>query len=214
MSLIPEEHKEHLRSELSEKLENPVKIIMFTQEVECQFCMQTRQLITELAALNDKIKVEIYDFVANSEKAKGFGVDKVPAIVIMGEKDYGIRFYGIPYGYELQTLLEGIINVSRGRTDISEETKKRLKEIKTPIHIQVFVTLTCPHCPIVARIAHKFALENDLIKADVIDAGEFPHLGLKYGVMGVPKTIINEKIEFIGALPEDLFLEHVLLAAY
>jgi glutaredoxin-like protein len=176
--------------------------------------MQTRQLITELAALNDKIKVEIYDFVANSEKAKGFGVDKVPAIVIMGEKDYGIRFYGIPYGYELQTLLEGIINVSRGRTDISEETKKRLKEIKTPIHIQVFVTLTCPHCPIVARIAHKFALENDLIKADVIDAGEFPHLGLKYGVMGVPKTIINEKIEFIGALPEDLFLEHVLLAAY
>lgn len=214
MSLIPEEHKEHLRSELSEKLENPVKIIMFTQEVECQFCMQTRQLITELAALNDKIKVEIYDFVANSEKAKGFGVDKVPAIVIMGEKDYGIRFYGIPYGYELQTLLEGIINVSRGRTDISEETKKRLKEIKTPIHIQVFVTLTCPHCPIVARIAHKFALENDLIKADVIDAGEFPNLGLKYGVMGVPKTIINEKIEFIGALPEDLFLEHVLLAAY
>jgi glutaredoxin-like protein len=214
MGLIPDEHKKHLRMELNEKLENPVKIVMFTQEVECQFCVQTRQLINELAALNDKIKVEIYDFLADSEKAKEYGVDKVPAIVIIGEKDYGIRFYGLPYGYELQTLLEGIINVSKGRTDISEETKKKLREIKTPVHIQVFVTLTCPYCPMVASIAYKFAMENDLIKADVIEASEFPHLALKYGVMGVPKTVINEKTEFVGVLPEDLFLEHVLLATY
>ena len=213
MSLIPDEHREHLRIELDEKLEKPVKIIMFTQEVECQFCMQTRQLINELAALNDKIKVEIYDFLKDSEKAKEYGVDKVPAIVIVSEKDYGIRFYGIPYGYELQTLLEGVINVSKGRTDVSEETKKKLGEIKTPVHIQVFVTLTCPYCSIAASIAYKFAMENDLIKADVIEASEFPHLALKYGVMGVPKTVINEKTEFVGVLPEDLFLEHVLLAA-
>jgi glutaredoxin-like protein len=195
-------------------MENPVKIIMFTQEVECQFCAQTRQLINELAGLNDKIKVEIYDFVKDSEKAKEYGVDKVPAVVIVGEKDYGIRFYGLPFGYELQTLLEGVINVSRGRTDVSEETRKKLKEIKTPVHIQVFVTLTCPYCPIVAIIAYKFAIENDLIKADVIEASEFPHLAVKYAVMGTPKTVINEKTEFIGALPEDLFLEHVLLATY
>jgi len=214
VSLIPDEHKEHLRMELNEKLEKPVKIIMFTQEVECQFCMQTRQLINELAALNDKIKVEIYDFLKDSEKAKEYGVDKVPAIVIVSEKDYGIRFYGIPYGYELQTLLEGVINVSRGRTDVSEETRKKLREIKTPVHIQVFVTLTCPYCPVVATIAYKFAIESDLIKADVIEASEFPQLAVKYAVMGTPKTVINEKIEFIGAFPEDLFLEHVLLATY
>jgi glutaredoxin-like protein len=214
VSLIPDEHKEHLRMELNEKLEKPVKIIMFTQEVECQFCMQTRQLINELAALNDKIKVEIYDFLKDSEKAKEYGVDKVPAIVIVSEKDYGIRFYGMPYGYELQTLLEGVINVSRGRTDVSEETIKKLREIKTPVHIQVFVTLTCPYCPVVATIAYKFAIESDLIKADVIEASEFPQLAVKYAVMGTPKTIINEKIEFIGAFPEDLFLEHVLLATY
>ena len=214
MSLIPDEHKEHLRMELNEKLEKPVRIIMFTQEVECQFCMQTRQLINELAALNDKIKVEIYDFLKDSEKAKEYGVDKVPAIVIVSKKDYGIRFYGIPYGYELQTLLEGVINVSRGRTDVSEETRKKLREIKTSVHIQVFVTLTCPYCPVVATIAYKFAIESDLIKADVIEASEFPQLAVKYAVMGTPKTVINEKIEFIGAFPEDLFLEHVLLATY
>lgn len=212
MSLIPNQHRDHLRSELSEKMENPVKIIMFTQEVECQFCAQTRQLINELAALNEKIKVVIYDFLGESNKAKEYGVDKVPALIIMGEKDYGIRFYGLPFGYELQTLMEGVINVSKGRTDISEKTREKLREVKTPVHIQVFVTLTCPYCPIVASTAHKFAMENDLIRADVIDASEFPHLGYKYGIMGVPKTVINEKIEFVGAVPEETFLENVLLA--
>lgn len=214
MSMIPSEHKEHIKKELEEKMEKSVKIIMFTQEVECQFCAQTRQLVEELATLNDKINVEIYDFLADSEKAKEYGVDKVPAIAIVGEKDYGIRFYGIPYGYEFQTLIEAIINVSKGKVDLSEKIKKKLEEIKAPIHIQVFITLTCPYCPMVASMAHKFALESDLIKADVVDVSEFPHLAYKYGVMGVPKTVINEKIEFVGAVPEDIFLEHVLLAAY
>ena len=76
------------------------------------------------------------------------------------------------------------------------------------------MTLTCPYCPVVATIAYKFAIESDLIKADVIEASEFPQLAVKYAVMGTPKTVINEKIEFIGAFPEDLFLEHVLLATY
>ncbi|MEM3577305.1 MAG: thioredoxin family protein [Candidatus Bathyarchaeia archaeon] len=212
MSLIPEEHKGHIKSELEEKLEKPVKIVMFTQEVECQYCAQTRQLLNEVAALSDKISLEVYDFVADAEKARAYSIDKVPAIAIVGEKDYGVRFYGLPYGYELQTLLEGIITVSRAKTDLPDEIKARLKEIKVPVHIQVFVTLTCPYCPIVASLAHKFAIENDLIRADVIEVGEFPHLGLKYGVMGVPKTVINEKVEFVGALPEDLFLEHIILA--
>ncbi|MEM3695830.1 MAG: thioredoxin family protein, partial [Candidatus Bathyarchaeia archaeon] len=122
-------------------------------------------------------------------------------------------FYGLPYGYEFGTLLDGIISVSRGRADILEETREKLKRVKTPVHIQVFVTLTCPYCPAVASLAFKFAIESDMIKADVIDVSEFPHIGHKYGVMGVPKTVINEKVEFLGAVPEDVFLEHVLLAA-
>jgi len=81
------------------------------------------------------------------------------------------------------------------------------------VHIQVFVTLTCPHCPVAAAMAHKFAVENELIRADVVDANEFPQLALKYGVMGVPKIVVNEKVEFVGAVPENMFLEQVLLGA-
>jgi glutaredoxin-like protein len=213
MSLIPDEHREHIKNELAENLVNPVRLIMFTQQLECQMCAQTKQLVTEIAALNDKIEAEVHDFVADAELAKQYGVEKIPAIVLLGRKDYGVRIYGLPYGYEFQTLMSALMIVSQGRTDLSEETKTKLKTVRTPVHIQVFVTLTCPHCPTAASMAHKFAVESELIKADIIDAGEFPQLASKYGVMGVPKIVVNEQIEFVGAVPENVFLDHVLLAA-
>lgn len=211
MSLIPEEKREQIKSQLAQNLVNPVRLIMFTQEMECQFCVQTKQLVTEIAQLSDKILAEIHDFVADADLAKQYGVDKVPAMVLVGAKDYGVRLFGLPYGYEFQTLMSALTIVSQGRTDLSEATKAKLHEINTPVHIQVFVTLTCPHCPAAAAMAHKFAVENDNIKADVVDASEFMPLAVKYGVMGVPKVVINDKIEFVGAVPENVFLEHVLL---
>jgi glutaredoxin-like protein len=185
---------------------------MFTQEMECKFCVETKQLMIELAALNDKINVEVHDFVADADLAKEYGVDRIPALVIMGEKDYGIRFYGLPYGYEFQTLLDDLKTVSSRTTDLLEETKAKLHEIKTPVTIRVFTTLTCPHCPAAAITAHKFAMENPLIRAEVIDAGEFPELAIKYTVMATPKTVVNDKVEFVGAVSEDMFLKQVLLA--
>ena len=214
MSLIPDDKKELLKNDFNEKLVDPVKIVMFTQELECRFCSDTRNLVQDLATLNDKITAEIHDFVADAAKAKEYGIDKIPAIAIIGKKDYGVRIYGIPYGYELQTLIEAIINVSKGKTDLSDNTKSILKEVKSPVHIQVFVTLTCPHCPAAAAVAHKLAIESDLVKADVIETSEFPDLAMKYNVIGVPKIVINEKIEFVGAFNEDLFAEHVLLGAF
>ena len=214
MSLIPDDKKEMLRNELNEKMENPVRIVMFTQELECRFCSDTRQLIQEFAALNDKITAEVYDFVADADKAKEYGIDKIPALAIIGKKDYGVRIYGIPYGYEFQTLIEATINVSKDKTDLSDKTKAILAEVKAPVHIQVFVTLTCSHCPVAAAIAHKLAVESDMVRADVIDASEFPTLAQKYAVIGVPKIVINEKVEFVGAFNEDLFAEQVLLGAF
>lgn len=213
MSLIPDDKKELLRNEFNTRLEDPIKIIMFTQEIECRFCSDTRQLAQELAALNSKISFEVYDFMANAAKAKELGIDKIPALAIIGRKDYGVRIYGIPYGYELQTLISAIINVSRGKTDLSDRTKAILADVKAPVHIQVFVTLTCPHCPAAASIAHQLAIESDMVRADVIDSSEFVTLAQKYSVIGVPKVVINEKVEFVGAFNEDLFAEHVVLGA-
>ena len=212
MSLIPEEHKQHVKAELNEKLTNTVKLIMFTQEIECPFCKETRELIQEIGGLSDKIEVTIYDFVKDKEQATLYRVDKVPAIVVLGEKDYGIRYYGLPFGYEFQTLFEDLVSVSSRNSGLSEETKAKIKALDKPVHIQVFVTLTCPYCPITASLAHKFAMESDYITAEVVDVNEFPQIGIKYNVFGVPKTVINEKVEFISVVPENVFLEHVLAA--
>ncbi len=211
MSLLPEDKKQLLIKDFKTKLVDPVKIVMFTQEVECRFCSQTRQIALEMPTLSDKITTEVYDFMADGDKAKQYGIDKIPALAIIGKKDYGVRIYGIPYGYELQTLIEAIVNVSKGATDLSDKTKQILKDVKTPVHIQVFVTLTCPHCPAAAAIAHKLAVESDMVRSDVIDSSEFTDLAVKYNVVGVPKIFINEKVEFVGAFNEDLFAEHVVL---
>jgi alkyl hydroperoxide reductase subunit AhpF len=132
VGLIPDDKKELLKRDFKEKLDHPVKILMFTQEVECRFCSDTRELVQELATLNDKIAVEVYDFVADAQKAKDYGIDKIPALAIIGEKDYGVRIYGIPYGYELQTLIEAVITVSKGKTDLTDKTKTILTEVKSP----------------------------------------------------------------------------------
>ena len=216
MSLLPDDKKELLKADFKEKLDYPVKLVMFTQETECRFCSDTRQLVQDMATLSDKLSVEVYDFMKNADKAKEYCVDKIPALAIIGAKDYGVRIYGIPYGYELQTLIEAIINVSRGRgkTDLSDKTKQILSEIKNPVHIKVFVTLTCPHCPAAASVAHKLAIESDMIIADVIETSEFPDLAMKHNVIGVPKIVVNDKVEFVGAFNEDLFAENVLLGAF
>lgn len=213
MSLLPADKRELLQNDFKMRLVDPVKLIVFTQEMECQYCSQTKKLAQEMGHIDEKVTTEVYDFIADSAKAKELGIERIPAIAVIGKKDYGVRIYGIPYGYELQTLVEAIVNVSKGVTDLSDKTKAVLKDLKSPVQIKVFVSLTCPHCPSAAAIAHKLAIECDQIKADVIDSGEFPDLSLKYNVIGVPKIVINDKIDFMGEFNEDLFAEHVLLGS-
>jgi glutaredoxin-like protein len=154
----------------------------------------------------------VYDFVKDEAKVKEYSVDKVPAIAVVGSKDYGIRYYGIPYGYEFSGFIETILNVSKGATNLSEDTKGKLRTLDKPAHIQVFVTLTCPYCSIAGGLAHKFAVESSMVRSDVVDVGEFPHLAQKYSIMGVPKIVINERTELVGAVPEAQFVAHVLQA--
>lgn len=212
MSLIPEKDRNFLRKEFAEKLVNDVRLVVFTQEMPCAFCRETLELAKELAELSPKIKVEAYDFVKDQIRARELRVDKIPAVAVIGAKDYGVRFYGMPSGYEFSSFVGAILDVSRGDSGLSQKTREALKRVDGPVHIQVFVTPTCPFCPAAVRLAHRFAIESEMIWADMIEAMEFVPLAQKYAVTGVPKIVINEKYEVAGALPEDLFLMHVLRA--
>ncbi len=195
-----------------EALQKPVKLINFSQELECQYCRETRTLLEEVAAISDKIELSVYNFQLDKEKAEQFQIDKIPATVVMAEKDPGIRFFGIPSGYEFASLLEAIELVSSDKSPLSKETLDALATIDSNVHIQVFVTPTCPYCPSAVATAHALAHASDHIRADMIEATEFPHLVNKYGVMGVPRVVINEHTFFEGALPENLYVAKVLEA--
>ncbi|MCS4541998.1 MAG: thioredoxin family protein, partial [Euryarchaeota archaeon] len=111
--------------EFEEKMKDEAKILVFTQETECPLCKETRELVQEIAALSGKIKVEIYDFIKDSEKAKEYYINKIPAIALVGKKDYGIRFFGAPAGYEVSPFIEDIIDVCFYRNDESLRKDKR-----------------------------------------------------------------------------------------
>lgn len=211
-SMLRDRDKAFLRSRFESQLQEDVRLVVFTQEFECEFCAEVRELAEELASLSDKIRAEIYDFQSDRSLAERWRVDKIPALLIFGDREYGIRFFGMPSGYEFMTLVDDIIDVSRRSSRLNPSVKERVRAIDEPVHIQVFVTPTCPYCPLAVRVAHQMALENPVITADMIEVLEFPHLANRYQVMAVPKIVINDAVAFEGAVPEQLFLEYVLAA--
>lgn len=207
---IDDQLKSELQKALSVLTKN-VKIVFFTQELECQYCRETRAILTELSEISDKLSLDVKNFVIDKEEASKYGVDKIPATVLLDEndKDYGIKFYGIPSGYEFASLLEDIKLLGTGETGFSKEFEDKVKKINNDVHMQVFVTPTCPYCPQAVIIAHRFAYLNDKIKSDMIEATEFPHLSQRYNVRGVPRTVINETTFLEGAAPEYMVLDKV-----
>ena len=141
MGLLDERDRREVQKQLT-VLTGSVRLINFTQELACQYCRETEELLREVSELSDKISLEIYNFQLDKDKAAQYKVDKILATVVEGTKDYGIRFYGIPLGYEFVTLLEAIKDVSRGSTDLPPEAKTSLTQVQKPIHLQVFTTPT------------------------------------------------------------------------
>ena len=149
MPLLDDRVQKQVRTALAD-LQSPVTLVMFTQgeggALECAFCGETRQLVEEVAKLSDRITVEIRDFQADANLARSYGIDKIPAIVLdtggAAPRDHGIRFYGIPSGYEFSTFIEDLRLVSRGSAGLGAPTQDAIARITRPVRIQVFVTPT------------------------------------------------------------------------
>ncbi|GBC98215.1 Alkyl hydroperoxide reductase subunit F [bacterium HR17] len=222
MALLSERDRKKLQEFFNSHMVRPVKLVLFTQAQRlvwtpwsqpCQFCKETEQLVRELVDLSPLIAADIHDFDRESALAERYSVDKVPALIVSDESGRSnIRYFGIPAGMEFTALIEDIVMVSQGKTNLSADVQAKIRAVDRPVHIQVFVTPTCPYCPRAVRIAHQFALENPRITADMVEATEFPDLAERYRVLAVPKVVINDKVSFEGALPEHLFALYVLKA--
>ena len=149
MPMISPEDQQTLQR-LFEGLEGDVTIINFTQREslliipgqECGYCKETRELLEEVTALSQKLHLETKDFVRDKQEADSLGVTRIPAFVLQGRAKGKVRYFGIPAGYEFSTLIEDIIDVSKGTTNLSNKTREALTTVDQDLHIQVFVTPT------------------------------------------------------------------------
>ncbi|HSV96881.1 MAG TPA: thioredoxin family protein [Spirochaetota bacterium] len=196
------------------KLADRVNLLYFTQEMECGICKETHEFLNEFTSLSDKIGLVVFDFVKDRDKAAYYRIDKIPAIVLLdkNDNDTGVRFFGLPGGYEINSFIQSIFEVSGQKEALPAKEAEAIKKIARDVHIQVFISLTCPYCPAAVSVAHRIALESPRIRADMVDAGTFPQLAVKYNVSSVPKTVINETIEIIGAEPVEKLIEVVVKA--
>ena len=202
-------------------LSQPVSILLFTSQADCEYCEQAAGLLQEVADISDKLDFKVYDLEQQADIARTYQIDKAPGIVIAardGDKvvDYGIRFYGTPMGAEFSTFINDLLLVSNRDSGLAPATRAALSNLKKPVHLQVFVTPTCPYCPSAVLLAHRMAMESPMVRADGIEASEFYDLSMKYEVSSVPNTIINDGGgSVVGAVPEvDLIngIEQVLSA--
>jgi glutaredoxin-like protein len=196
-----------------------VHVLFFGAQDNCDYCADTRQLLDEIVALSDKLSLSAYDLQADADVAAKYNVDRAPGIIIAamdGEQvtDYGIRFSGIPSGHEFSTLIQDILLVSGRDSGLTPQAREYLKKLDKPLHLQVFVTPSCPYCPRAVLLAHQMAMENPgLVRAEAVEAMEFPELAEQFNVGGVPQTTINAGAGMVvGAVPEGSLLAEIMRA--
>lgn len=151
MAIIPDDDQQYLRDLFSEQLSDPVTLRFYTERAskltipgrrQCETCEDTRELLDELVALSDKLTLDVHERDAGDAAVGPDGLNEIPTTVLSGATKGAVRFVGVPAGYEFATMIEDLVDVSRGTTGLQPTTKKALEGLTKPVHIKVFVTPT------------------------------------------------------------------------
>ncbi len=196
--MLPESVKKHVENVFNQLID-PVKILL--KKNNSPLSEKAENLLREVSSLSEKVSFFVFD---------NLNCLDAPCIFIQGEdKDFGIRYMGVPEGGEFNVFIDTILMVSRNEYHLTERTVEFLEEIDKPVDIKVFVTTSCGWCPPAILKTYSFALVSNYITTTVIDCYAFPELAMKYNVAAVPKIVINEKAELIGAKDENEILGHI-----
>jgi len=213
--LLNDDVKQQVRKAF-EGVKHPVQVLFFGSQANCDYCNDTRQLLEEVTALSPNLGLTVYDLDHDAAIAGQYRVDKAPAFVVAAKDgetltDTGIQYAGIPSGHEFNTLIQDILLVSSRDSGLKETTRVTLKGLQKPVHLQVFVTPSCPYCPRAVVLAHQMAMENPaMIRAEGVESMEFQELANRFNVSGVPQTTINAGAgTVVGAVPEDNLLAEI-----
>lgn len=198
MGLLSDSNARQVR-EMFAAMTRDVPVRLYTQKLGCQGCDDTERILDELAGLGDRLRLEKLNPLIDTSRGGEDGIERVPAIVI-GEGR--ARFYGTPSGYEFTTLLTALVDAGSGEENLDPATTAFLSGLDRDLVMKVFVTPTCPYCPASAVLALRMAMACPRVKAEVVEANEFPEVSARYGVQGVPRTVVNDLLFAEGALPE------------
>lgn len=214
MAIVTEDLRTELRDRFTSSLTGDVELrlivrpgssagalIVIPGVAECESCAPLREVAEALADVSPHIRLTV------SERRDG----DAPVLEIARPGETArVSFKGFPGGYEFGTLVDAIERVSRNDLALNENTLAALESLESDVELMVFVTPTCPYCPSAASMANRLALASPRITATTVEANEFAELSARFGVRGVPQTVVNQQGIFVGALPEAAFVEQVL----
>jgi alkyl hydroperoxide reductase subunit AhpF len=145
MSLLSTTDQQQLREQFA-GLMRPVHIVFFSQAIGCETCAETQQILREITDLTARVVVEELSLVLEKERAASYGVDRVPALVLLAgeeKEDTRIRFLGAPEGWDFLSLIDAVLAVGGASPQsLGADTIERLGHLTEDVAIQVFVTPT------------------------------------------------------------------------
>lgn len=202
--------KSTIKNEL-QAVKNTVYIQLYLDEKNSHEALEMIAFTQEIADLHDLIHLEVLDQYDLMQSNNPYQVERAPAIILLNKnKEFlGVKYYGLPAGYEIRSFIQGIIAMSEDKLTVSPNVLTRIEAINQPVTLKVFITLGCPHCPQAVHNAHKIAMLNKNITAEMIDAQLFADYSSQYQVSGVPKIIINEQFDLLGNVPLTHMLDEI-----
>jgi alkyl hydroperoxide reductase subunit AhpF len=192
-------------SGILEDIVNPIKIVFFKGNNEKS--TETETFVTEFADFSSKISLITYDIEADKAKATEWNAFDSPAIFVTtaDESLKGVGFYGTPGGYEINSFLMSLLEVSGKVEELSADHKKIVDAITTPTYLYAYISLTCPQCPQAVMNIHRLAVENSNIKSYMVEGPAFKEYSEKFGVTAFPTIILGENVKnLIGENAKDL----------
>jgi alkyl hydroperoxide reductase subunit AhpF len=221
--VIPLKEQEILKQRFARDLQSRVRVDFFGQKSHGVFVPgraersavseDVRKLLHELAGLNLRISLTTHDIDDDAPAAQSMGVEGVPAIVLRGQTNRAIRFFGNPRMRLFTAFVEALVLVAHGKGNLETETLKTLRKLKTDVSLKVFVTPPCAHSPTAVISAMRMALENSHVKLDIYDVTTFPEMIGPFYVAATPMQVFNDQYAIPGVIDDARLADDLLLAA-
>lgn len=212
-------------SYLKGRMKEPVRILFFRgprdekqgEDLACTYCYAMDEILKDLSETSDLIQIDRIDYAKDHPLVLKHQIERIPAIVLLDPdgNDPGVRFFGVTSEQEFTPLIEDVAQLSGKDHSLYWEISQRLDEgMQGPVHIRVFVTVSCPYCPEMVRLSHQLAMIYPEITAEMIEVAEFQNVARKFNVMTVPLVTFNDTIGFNrGGISDEIFAAFVVKAS-